>query len=157
MRRTEAKIPQPDLATGSKYRQRIQSGADGTLCSSGRMWIAPGKVEVRDDGGSLYILKASLDVKAKSDHINDPHSQSCTTDPATGARNEGLERTLEKNIRRLTSGHGALLALLLADAVSVGVGPGRAVGRGTGQRRRKEHRSRHYGQGGGRGPHETQT
>ncbi|GHB79557.1 hypothetical protein GCM10010331_78980 [Streptomyces xanthochromogenes] len=94
MKRTEAKILHPDSATGSKYWQRIQPGADGTLCFSARMWIVPGEVEVRQDGGSLYILKALLDVKTKSDHIDDPYSPTCKTDPATDARNEELERTL---------------------------------------------------------------
>ncbi|MFF4098929.1 hypothetical protein [Streptomyces sp. NPDC001903] len=94
MKRTEAKILHPDSETGAKYWQQIQPGADGSLCFSARMWIVPGQVEVREDGGSLYILKALLDVKTKSDHIDDPYSQPCTSDPATDARNEELERTL---------------------------------------------------------------
>ncbi|MFD7834293.1 hypothetical protein [Streptomyces sp. NPDC059761] len=94
MKRTEAKILHPDSETGAKYWQQIQPGADGSLCFSARMWIVPGQVEVREDGGSLHILKALLDVKTKSDHIDDPYSQPCKTDPATDARNEELERTL---------------------------------------------------------------
>ncbi|MCX5215201.1 hypothetical protein OG689_39090 [Kitasatospora sp. NBC_00240] len=94
MKRTEAKILHPDSATGAKYWQQLQPGADGTLCFSSRMWIVPGQVEVREDSGSLYILKALLDVKTKSDHIDDPYSQTCKADPATDAHNEELERTL---------------------------------------------------------------
>ncbi|MFE2877698.1 hypothetical protein ACFXG6_35145 [Streptomyces roseus] len=94
MKRTEAKILHPDSETGAKYWQQIQPGADGSLCFSGRMWIVPGQVEVREDGGSLHILKALLDVKTKSDHIDDPSTQPCKADPATDARNDELHRTL---------------------------------------------------------------
>ncbi|MFF3652560.1 hypothetical protein ACFYXV_28425 [Streptomyces sp. NPDC002181] len=94
MKRTEARILHPDTETGAKYWQQIRPGADGSLCFSGRMWIVPGQVEVREDGGSLQILKALLDVKTKSDHIDDPSSQPCKADPATDARNEELHRTL---------------------------------------------------------------
>ncbi|MFI8266753.1 MULTISPECIES: hypothetical protein [unclassified Streptomyces] len=94
MKRTEAKILHPDTETGARYWQQIRPGADGSLCFSGRMWIVPGQVEVREDGGSLQILKALLDVKTKSEHIDDPASQACTADPATEARNEELHHTL---------------------------------------------------------------
>ncbi|MFE6848529.1 hypothetical protein [Streptomyces sp. NPDC057686] len=79
---------------GAKYWQQVQSAADGSLCFSARMWIVPGQVEVREDGGSLYVLKALLDVKTKSDHIDDPYSRQCNADPATDAHNEELQRTL---------------------------------------------------------------
>ncbi|MFF2620137.1 hypothetical protein [Kitasatospora sp. NPDC058046] len=94
MKRTEAKILHPDSETGAKYWQQLQSSSDGALCFSSRMWIVPGQVEVREDGGSLYILKALLDVKTKSENIDDPYSQGCKTDPATDAHHEELERTL---------------------------------------------------------------
>jgi hypothetical protein len=54
----------------------------------------PGQVEVREDGDSLYILKALLDVKTQSEHINDPYSQPCNASPAVDAHNESVERTL---------------------------------------------------------------
>ncbi len=94
MKRTEAKILHPDSATGRQYWRELQPSADGSLCFSSRMWIVPGKVEVREDGGSLYVLTALLDVKTKSEHINDPYSKPCNADPATNAHNENLERTL---------------------------------------------------------------
>ncbi|MFH8573654.1 hypothetical protein [Streptomyces sp. NPDC017993] len=94
MKRTSAKILHPDSATGKQYWRQLKSSADGSLCFSSRMWIVPGKVEVRQDGDALYILKAQLDVKTQSDHIDDPYAKSCNADPATNAHNENLERTL---------------------------------------------------------------
>ncbi|WP_407288829.1 hypothetical protein [Streptomyces sp. BP-8] len=94
MKRTSAKILHPDSATGKEYWRQLKSSADGSLCFSSRMWIVPGKVEVRQDGDALYILKAQLDVKTQSDHIDDPYAKPCNADPSTNAHNENLERTL---------------------------------------------------------------
>ncbi|WP_028811992.1 hypothetical protein [Streptomyces flavidovirens] len=94
MKRTQAKILHPDSVTGKRYWRELRPSADGSSCLSSRMWITPGQVEVREDGGSLYILKAQLDVKTKSEHIDDPYSKSCDADPVTDAHNEDLERTL---------------------------------------------------------------
>lgn len=94
MKRTSAKILHPDSATGKQYWRQLKSSADGSLCFSSRMWIVPGKVEVRQDGDALYILKAQLDVKTQSDHIDDPYAKPCNADTATNAHNENLERTL---------------------------------------------------------------
>ncbi|WP_407547549.1 hypothetical protein QOM21_00855 [Streptomyces sp. Pv4-95] len=94
MKRTSAKILHPDSATGKQYWRQLKSSADGSLCFSSRMWIVPGKVEVRQDGDALYVLKAELDVKTQSDHIDDPYSKPCNADAATNAHNENLERTL---------------------------------------------------------------
>ncbi|MFJ9855231.1 hypothetical protein [Streptomyces sp. NPDC101150] len=94
MKRTSAKILHPDSATGKQYWRQLKSSADGSLCFSSRMWIVPGTVEVRQDGDALYILKAQLDVKTQSDHIDDPYAKPCNADPSTNAHNENLERTL---------------------------------------------------------------
>ncbi len=94
MKRTSAKILHPDSATGKQYWRQLKSSADGSLCFSSRMWIVPGKVEVRQDGDALYILEAQLDVKTQSDHIDDPYAKPCNADPSTNAHNENLERTL---------------------------------------------------------------
>ncbi|MGW2180523.1 hypothetical protein ACWCXX_20965 [Streptomyces sp. NPDC001732] len=94
MKRTEAKILHPDSETGKRFWRELRSSADGSLCFSSRMWIVPGRVEVREDGGSLYILKALLDVKTEAEHIDDPSAESCSADPAVDAHNEKLERTL---------------------------------------------------------------
>ncbi|MEU5347377.1 hypothetical protein AB0H18_42310 [Streptomyces sp. NPDC020766] len=94
MKRTEARILHPDTATGARYWRELKPAADGSRCFDSRAWIVPGQVEVREDGDSLYILKALLDVRTESENIEDPYAQGCDADPATDAHNENLERTL---------------------------------------------------------------
>lgn len=94
MKRTEAQILHPDSKTGARFWREFRSAADGSSCFSGRMWIVPGKVEVREAGDELYVLDAQLDVKSESENIDDPHTPPCTADAATDAHNEDLESTL---------------------------------------------------------------
>jgi hypothetical protein len=93
MKRTEGKLLDPKTALGAQYWDALMGGSD-KACYSSRMWIVPGDVEVREDGSSLYILKADLAVKAKADHITNAGKLSCTPDPASEARDERLEQRM---------------------------------------------------------------
>ncbi|MER7341301.1 hypothetical protein ABT403_26080 [Streptomyces sp. NPDC000075] len=91
MKRTEGKLLDPETDFGARYWKAL-SGPSGKGCYSSRLWIVPGDVQVREEGGSLYILKASLAVNAKAEHIAGL-PQSCDPDPESDARNERLEQT----------------------------------------------------------------
>ncbi|MBT2459681.1 hypothetical protein [Streptomyces sp. ISL-86] len=91
MKRTEGKLLDPKTDFGARYWKAL-TGPSGKACYSSRLWIVPGDVQVREDGGSLYILKATLAVNAKAQHIAGL-PQSCDADPESDARNERLEQT----------------------------------------------------------------
>ncbi|WP_329235937.1 hypothetical protein OG417_30700 [Actinoallomurus sp. NBC_01490] len=91
MKRTEGRLLNPKTALGERYWNALLGSAKKT-CYTSRMWIVPGDVEVREDGSSLYVIKASLNVKAKTDHLSGNYA--CPSDPAADARNERLEQTL---------------------------------------------------------------
>ncbi|MFR9793786.1 hypothetical protein ACL07V_34860 [Streptomyces sp. MB22_4] len=93
MKRTEGKMLNPKTAFGALYWKALSGGSAHT-CYTSRMWIVPGDVEVRQDGSSLYILKAKLNVKAKAEKINGLGQESCNDDPAATARNEQLEQQM---------------------------------------------------------------
>ncbi|WP_433139834.1 hypothetical protein ACQPZ8_40100 [Actinomadura nitritigenes] len=93
MKRTEGKLLDPKTDLGARYWDALLAGSD-KACYSSRMWIVPGDVEVREDGSSLYILKADLAVKAKAQHIANAGKLSCVSDPASDARNEQLEQRM---------------------------------------------------------------
>ncbi|MEV6757139.1 hypothetical protein [Streptomyces sp. NPDC051214] len=94
MKRTKAKILHPDAKTGKRFWRGVRPSSNGSLCLSSRMWIVPGKIEVHENGESLHILKAPLDVKTESLNVDAPDVGSCDTDPAADAHNENLDRTL---------------------------------------------------------------
>ncbi|MGI5170401.1 hypothetical protein ACQEU3_39230 [Spirillospora sp. CA-253888] len=90
MKLTQGKLIDPKTAFGARYWREL--GAEtGAVCYSSRMWIVPGDVQVREDGDSLYIIKADLSVKAKAQQVA---GMACTPDPASSARNEQLEQRL---------------------------------------------------------------
>ncbi|QKG25937.1 hypothetical protein [Actinomadura verrucosospora] len=93
MKRTEGKLLDPKTDLGARYWDALMSGSD-KACYSSRMWIVPGDVEVREDGSSLYILKADLAVKAKAQHVANTGKLSCVSDPASDERNEQLEQRM---------------------------------------------------------------
>ncbi|MFB4304192.1 hypothetical protein [Actinomadura sp. NTSP31] len=93
MKRTEGELLDPNTGLGAKYWDALMGGST-KACYSSRMWIVPGDVEVREDGSSLYILKADLAVKAKAQHIANAGKLSCVSDPASDARNERLEQRM---------------------------------------------------------------
>ncbi|MEU9025670.1 hypothetical protein [Actinomadura sp. NPDC048394] len=93
MKRTAGKLLDPNTGVGAKYWDAMEAASDKP-CAETRLWIVPGDVEVREDGSSLYILKADLAVKAQATEIGNTGKLSCTTDPATQARSERLEQTL---------------------------------------------------------------
>jgi hypothetical protein len=90
MKNTEGKLINPHTKFGARYWNELE-GSSKSLCYSSRMWIAPGDVQVREDGGSLYILKAQLAVKAVAEHVGGV-SRSCHYDPEVDARGERLEQ-----------------------------------------------------------------
>ncbi|MDJ0383744.1 hypothetical protein [Streptomyces sp. G-G2] len=92
MKRTEGKLLDPNTDFGARYWKAL-SGPSGKSCYSSRLWIVPGDVQVREDGASLYILRSSLAVNAKAQHISGL-PQSCEAGPESDARNEQLEQTM---------------------------------------------------------------
>ncbi|XVQ12433.1 hypothetical protein ACQP1W_07685 [Spirillospora sp. CA-255316] len=90
MKRTQGKMIDPDTEFGARYWRELL-GISKTACYSSRMWIVPGDVQVREDGDSLYVIKADLSVKAKAERIA---GMSCTPDPAGNARSEDLEQKM---------------------------------------------------------------
>jgi hypothetical protein len=93
MKRTEGRLLNPATAIGARYWKALeQTGSD---CSISRAWIVPGRVEVREDGDSLYILKAPLDVKTTSDSLPDTDKDACPDEsPAVTAQKEQLQKTI---------------------------------------------------------------
>jgi hypothetical protein len=93
MKRTEGRLLNPATAIGARYWKALdRTGSD---CSISRAWIVPGRVEVRADGDSLYILKAPLDVKTTSDSLPDTDKDACPAEsPAVIAQKEQLQRTI---------------------------------------------------------------
>lgn len=89
MKRTEGKLLDPKTPLGAEYWHELM-GSSGQVCYTSRMWIVPGDVQVREDGGTLSILKAALDVKAQA--LTVPGG--CATDPAVQARGEEIEKRL---------------------------------------------------------------
>ncbi|UXY20019.1 hypothetical protein N8I84_15810 [Streptomyces cynarae] len=93
MKQTEGRLLDPKTSFGAEYWRRL-GGSSGKSCYSSRMWIVPGEVEVREDGDSLYVLKAELNVKAKAEEVAGLGQISCNADPAETARNERLEQEM---------------------------------------------------------------
>ncbi|MEU6484077.1 hypothetical protein [Streptomyces sp. NPDC046887] len=93
MKRSTGRLLDPKTSFGAEYWRRL-SGSSGPSCYSSRMWIVPGTVEVRQDGSSLYVLKAALDVKAKPETIAGLEQDACNTDPAETARNARVEQEM---------------------------------------------------------------
>jgi hypothetical protein len=93
MKKTEGRLLNPKTSFGAEYWRRL-GGSSGQSCYSSRMWIIPGDVEVREDGSSLYVLKATLNVKAKAEKVAGLGLTSCNADPAETARNERLEQEM---------------------------------------------------------------
>lgn len=94
MKRTEGTMLNPDTPLGAGFWKALV-GPTGSTCFSSRMWIVPGDVRVREDGDSLYILNAALDVKTEAEQLGSATPLGCKeSDPAADARNERLERTL---------------------------------------------------------------
>lgn len=93
MKRTEGRLLNPATAIGARYWKALDR--TGSNCSISRAWIVPGRVEVREDGDSLYILKAPLDVKTTSDSLPDTDKDACPAEsPAVTAQKEQLQRTI---------------------------------------------------------------
>ncbi|TDD91430.1 hypothetical protein E1293_02270 [Actinomadura darangshiensis] len=89
MKRTSGKLVDPKTDFGKRYWDSLAGN-----CYTSRMWIIPGDVEVREDGDSLYVLEAKLDVKAQAMHISNTGKYSCNADSQTIARNERMEQKM---------------------------------------------------------------
>jgi hypothetical protein len=94
MKRTSGRLINPATPFGKRYWDAMTAGVTGTLCFSSRVWIVPGKVEVREDGSSLYVLRADLDVKTESEKGRGLGADCPPVDPATDERRERVEREL---------------------------------------------------------------
>lgn len=92
LKRSSATLLNPKTKLGAQYWQEL-AGGSSSVCYGSRMWIVPGQVQVREDGGSLYILKAQLAVKAVPDHVADMPA-SCHYNAQTDARGQRLDQTL---------------------------------------------------------------
>jgi hypothetical protein len=92
LKRSSATLMNPNTKLGAQYWRDL-AGSSSSVCYGSRMWIVPGQVEVREDGGSLYILKAQLAVKAVPDHVADMPA-SCHYDAQTDARGQRLDQTM---------------------------------------------------------------
>lgn len=93
MKQTEGKLLDPKTEFGAEYWRRLGISG-GHTCYSSRMWIVPGTVEVRQDGSSLYVLKATLDVKAKPEKVAGLGQTTCNADPQETARNAQVEQDM---------------------------------------------------------------
>ncbi|RAG86786.1 hypothetical protein DN069_04405 [Streptacidiphilus pinicola] len=93
MKQTEGKLLDPNTSFGAAY-WRALGVSGGQSCYSSRMWIVPGDVEVRQDGDSLYVLKATLDVKAKPEVVSGLGQTSCNQDPQQTARDAKVEQQM---------------------------------------------------------------
>jgi hypothetical protein len=93
MKRTEGRLLNPDTATGAEFWREMDQA--GFTCSLSRSWIVPGQVEVREDGDSLYILKASLDVKTAPISLPNDDPDACPEQsPTSTARKNAIETRL---------------------------------------------------------------
>ncbi|MCO5999268.1 hypothetical protein [Actinoallomurus rhizosphaericola] len=94
MKYTASKLMNPQTDFGAQYWDAI-AGSSGKACFTSRLWIVPGDVEVREDGSSLYILKATLAVKTQATHVAMPSRWfSCRSNPQVDARSEHINRTM---------------------------------------------------------------
>ncbi|MFC5187514.1 hypothetical protein [Actinomadura harenae] len=89
MKRTEGRLLDPRTRLGAEYWNTL-GGPSGQVCYTSRMWIVPGDVQVREDGDTLSILKAALDVKVQA--LTVPGG--CGTDPKVQAAGEAAEKRL---------------------------------------------------------------
>jgi len=94
MKRTSGKLINPRTAFGKRYWDAMTAGSTDTVCFSSRVWIVPGQVRVREDGSSLYVLQADLDVKTESELGRGFAADCPAVDPATDQRRERVEREL---------------------------------------------------------------
>lgn len=92
LKRSSATLMDPNTKLGAQYWHDL-AGSSSSVCYGSRMWIVPGRVRVREDGGSLYILSAQLAVKAVPEHVADMPA-SCHYDAQTDARGQHLDQAM---------------------------------------------------------------
>ena len=92
LKRSSAMLMNPNTKLGAQYWKDL-AGSSSSVCYGSRMWIVPGQVLVREDGGSLYILSAQLAVKAVPEHVADMPA-SCHYDAQTDARGQRLDQAM---------------------------------------------------------------
>lgn len=131
LKQTSAKLLNPKTSLGARYWKALGNGT----CYSDRLWIVPGEVQVREDGSSLYVLRADLSVKTQTMNIDNVGSKSCHPDPDTAARMEKLERTavLPKIIKAVNTeaGYAPLRRAFLARVVAQWIRDRHAAGHRT--------------------------
>jgi hypothetical protein len=93
LKRTSSRLMDPKTPTGKRYWAE-RAALDGA-CSVSRMWIVPGRVEVRVDGDELYVLQAPLDVKTVAEEPVGEYARKCQGSAvADKARSEDLDRRI---------------------------------------------------------------
>jgi hypothetical protein len=93
LKRTAGKLLDPNTPIGRRYWAEMDASS-GT-CAVSRMWIVPGLVEVSEDDGGLYVLRAALDVKTEAEHPVGAYDEFCGgSAPADEARTEDVERRI---------------------------------------------------------------
>ncbi|MFE4862592.1 hypothetical protein [Streptomyces sp. NPDC056670] len=93
MKRDAGRLLDPNTPFGASYWKAL-GGAGVASCYSSRLWIVPGDVDVHQDGSSLYVLKAKLNVKSQALKMSSIGNTSCNADPQATAHNERLEQTM---------------------------------------------------------------
>jgi hypothetical protein len=95
LKSTTYRLVDPNTPFGAKYWSRMQAAARSrTICYTSRLWIVPGPVTVRQDGDSIYVLDAPLDVKTQSEHLDDPAVACPDAPPETLAREQRVDSEL---------------------------------------------------------------
>ncbi|MEX5635530.1 hypothetical protein AB1460_23535 [Parafrankia sp. FMc2] len=96
MKKTDARLIHPDTELGRQFWDHLVGD-----CMSSRLWIMPEPATVREDGDSLYILDAPLDVRTEAMYLQAqpsgggaPAAACLRQDEATTRHNEELYRTL---------------------------------------------------------------
>jgi hypothetical protein len=99
MKKTVAKLIHPDTPLGKQFWQQLSSSGD-QLCLSFRQWIVPAPATVRQDGDSLYIMDAPLEVKLESEYLKERgastgNAEACPVpDKSIQDHNEQVFRTM---------------------------------------------------------------
>lgn len=96
LKKTDAELIHPDTELGRQFWDQLAGE-----CMSSRVWIVPEPAVVREDGDSLYILDAPLDVRTEAMYLealsagSDSVAVTCPRqDEATARHNEELYRSL---------------------------------------------------------------
>ncbi|MCP2341583.1 hypothetical protein [Actinomadura rupiterrae] len=89
LKKTSGTLLNPATPLGSRYWSAV--AALGLKCATSRLWIVPGDVRVREDGDSLYVLKAGLAVQVRAENAG---GRSCFPDQSVQERYQRIEQSM---------------------------------------------------------------